>query len=774
VSPGGAVPDTSLGAPPAGGRRSRGALWPHARRFYEPVVAMVLSTVIFVLGFGGGIGRLSTPLGGGDILAAYNVGRLWGSGAPFGDASTGYPFGTDLRYFPTADTLQNALAGLFTAITGNTFLGTNAIYALSFPLTALAALWVLRIVGLRGPMAVFLALAYTAIPFHWLRTEHLYLATIYPAVLGVGLALLVGSGEVERRLCSPRRLRTVLPLVGIVAVTATSGIYYACFTMLLCTVAVVYRITRGSTWRGIAASLTPVVGVAVLTGLALAPAFLHERAHPSFGDVAGRLPIESVVYSGNVAMALMPYPESRLPGFEPVNDAVRHFYTAAFAAPTSGVTLWSNAGSFFTDAALLFAGIGLVLSLRRAARARSVGSVGARETTGDERAVGFGLVGVLLATALLFFVPWGLNAVFAFVVTPQLRGWDRLVPVLLLLFLVAAAVAWRALCLPTNVRWVWGLSGVFLVLLTLDSVIPYRAYFTQVYAVARARVAAGDQYAMALNAAVPGDCGVLTLPYVAYPESAPVVEMGVYEPYWPALTNPEKDWSFAAMKNTVASAWQEHLGNRIDAGAIADLQAGGFCAVHVDRRGYLPADGDRVVAELTALLGTPVAVGDEGRWLAFAMPDHSPEEAISLDTIADAPDELQTFYLPPTIERTGAAPPAPETDAFGEWWWLADERASFAIRAIDERADFNAVSADIRAADCQARQVVVSLSSGDQDASTVVDLAAGETKAVSLRLARPATDAVLSVTARGAVCTIPDDARALSVAVLNPVAEYAE
>lgn len=762
--------DVAGDAPPSKGRAFVRTWRPLVTRLLEPLSAMALSSVMFVVGFGGGIGRLSQPLGGGDVLAAYGVGNMWASGAPFGNAALGYPFGTELRYFPTADVLQNAFSGLFVALTGNTFFGTNLLFAVSFPITTLAALWVLRIAGLRGPMAIFAALAFTAIPFHWMRAEHMYLATMYSAVLGIGLALLVGTGEVARRLTSRGRLRTCLPLLGIVVVIALSGIYYACFTILLCAVAVVFRVARGSSWRHIVASAAPMLGVSLFLALALAPAILFVHSHPALKPVAGRLVVESVIYSGNLALALFPSPVSQLPGFGPVNESVRGFFAAGQFAPTSGVTIWSNSGSFFTVVAILFAGVGLVLSSRRAIRARAAGSAGARSTTTEQPAVGFGLVGTLLITVVLFYVPWGLNVVFAYEVSPQLRAWDRLTPVFFMLVFVAAAVAWQSLGLRPRATWVWPLVAVLLVLLSLDAVVPYRGYFAEIVATSQERHTTGSEYAAKLNAAVPGHCGVLALPYIAFPESEPVVQMGDHEPYWPVLTNTEKEWSFGAMKNTAASAWQVDLGNRIDARAIGDLEAGGFCAVHVDRRGYSPADGDRVVAELTALLGAPVATGDAGRWLAFGLPTHAKEGSITLESIASAPDQLQTFYVPPAIEPTGATG-LPETDAFDEWWWIGDAPVTFDVRSIRDYADFATVSAELQAADCAPRDVVVSLTSGDQVASTTISLAAGETRPVSLHLDRLTTDAVLSVTAKGPACSAPKDSRMLSVAVKNPVAE---
>ncbi|HEY5515035.1 MAG TPA: hypothetical protein VIK12_02360, partial [Pengzhenrongella sp.] len=207
------------------------ALGRRLARHADALSVTVLSSLMFVVGFGGGIGRLSAPLGIGDVLPTYYVGSLWGNGAPFGDTTLGFPLGLDLRYFPTTDVTQNLMAGLFYAVTHNPFLSTNLVFAASFPLAALAALWVLRIVDLRGPLAVLLSLAFTAVPFHWLRVEHLYLATMYSAVLGVGLALLVGTGQLEERLRARPRWRAWLPLAAIVVVTAASGIYYACFAI---------------------------------------------------------------------------------------------------------------------------------------------------------------------------------------------------------------------------------------------------------------------------------------------------------------------------------------------------------------------------------------------------------------------------------------------------------------------------------------------------------------------------------------------------------------
>ncbi|WP_449514056.1 hypothetical protein [Cellulomonas sp.] len=674
----------------------------------------------------------------------------------------------ELRYYPTTDILQNLLAGIITAVTRNPFLGTNAVFAISFPVTALAALWVMRIVGLRGPMAIFTSLAFTTIPFHWLRLEHVYLATMYSAAMGVGLAILVGSGEIAVRLAKPQRRRHILILLGVTVVIATSGIYYACFTLLLCIAALVYRYTRGSRWREILANLIPIASVAVFTAMALAPAWLYDRSNPAIQAVAGRQAFESAAYSGALAYALLPAPFSMVPGLGTVNDAVIRAYKEGLVGPSSGVLVFSNFGSLFTLLALALAIVGLLILKRRSALSPNA-------ARGDDGSVvhtsrpGFGLIGTLLGTALLFFVPWGLNYLFAFAVTPQLRGWDRLLPALFLLVFAAAAVVWRDLRIAQTSRRTLFVSAVCLGVLLLDSVLPYRSQFNIIAAAGTADNAQGQAYAAALNAALPGKCGVLELPQVDYPEAPPVGNLTAYDQFWPALTNPSKNWSFGAMKGTIASAWQKTLGDRIDNSDIGELQAAGFCAIHVDKRGYTAGDADHLLGNLSTLLGIPVASGANGDWQAFALPAPSTQPTIDVSDLAAAPSDVASFYAPPLLTSEPPLASVPEHATGSEWWWISQQPAVFNARSIDNRVHFSMVTGDLRAVECAPREVVVTLRSASESSTTTVRIEPGATTPFTVRLSQATTSADLTLSATGGACTTQDDPRPRTVALVDPV-----
>jgi len=459
---------------------------------------------------------------------------------------------------------------------------------------------------------------------------------------------------------------------------------------------------------------------------------------------------------------------SDVPGFEPVNAAVTRVFADVSGYPSSGVLWYADFGSLATIAALALLVIGVIFATRRSALTGRRRPSSQQPVNGSSESVGFGLVGILLVTTVLFFIPWGLNVLFAYFVTPQLRAWDRLVPVLFLLVFTGAAVAWRTLNLPRHGGKAVVIAVVILVVLVFDSVIPYRSRFTTISTTSSAFSAAGYTYATDLNAAVPGRCGVLELPYLGYPEVPPLVGMGSYDPMWPALTNSEKSWSFGAMRGTLAGAWQVALGNKIDANAVRELEAGGFCAIHVDRRGFSPADADKIAANLTALLGPVVATGLGGSWLAFALPSAHAEHAITIEDLATAPSDTAVFYAPPAITPAAGLALTSEHDAVSEWWWLPAAPATFDIQSIDRDVEFSSVGGEVLAVECAAQEVTVELRSGQRSVSTVVELGPGERQPFTLHLDGPTASAELLVSAHGESCATAQDPRARTVALVDP------
>lgn len=600
---------------------SRSALQATAKlaetRWFSYVFVGVGAAALFWLGFGQ-LSKLMQPLGWGDITLAYAFSTFWSNGTPNGSNWIGFPDGIDLRYFPQADVIQNAFAGVVVHLTGNTFLGINLVYALSFPLTALAALWVLRLVGARGPLSWVLAWVVAFIPFHWGRIDHVYLATMYPAVLGVGLAILIGSGRLEHILRNdwsiPRKIGATASIAAVVILVGWGGLYYAAFTAILCFVALLWRsLTSPTFWRSVIPGLTVIACIGGLIGLAMLPTLLISVSGGDTSGLTTRYPIESVMYAGALALLLLPAPHTGASIFSKIYSFSHIAQESSTFIPTVGQLAAANYGTIITSILWVFLLVAGTIFLRKRFRnTLTQPAPGAHEVHG-------GLIATLSITAVLFFVPWGVNYLFAVYVNPSIRAWERLVPVLVTLLVSASVVAWRRLGLRWDGLVALSITVVFAGLIVFDSVTPWRSMINNQVATSSNLQQNGDGYAAQLNAAIPERCGVLQLPFVGFPEEVPLGTMGPYDHLWPALTNQEKLWSYGAIKNTAAAELAKSLPQVLDEDSFATLRAAGFCAIHVDLHGYSAEEGISVISGLTASLGAPIATSIDGNWIAFRL-----------------------------------------------------------------------------------------------------------------------------------------------------------
>lgn len=737
---------------------SRGAVapadtWRSASR--DMLATAVLTSLLLATALRESLGLLGNPLGGGDQLAVYTANAFtWGRGHPGSTTSVGFPFGMDLRYFPSLDIVQDSIAGLVVALSGNPFLGVNLVWLLSFPLTALAAWWVLRLVETPRLLAVTLAVAYTFIPYHWLRgIGHTYLATMWSAALGVGLAILVGTGRHGRS----RRERVAV--AALCVAIAWSGIYYAFFALVLVAVALTWRLVQGASWRVVTRGVVPALLVAAAALVALLPSLLHNLTDPPSDRIAERLPTESATYAGNLAFAISPSPRTDVPILSKMVNRLEPYVAAAPVQEGNGL---SQFGTVVTTASILVFIVGLA-GLRRRARSSSRPST----DTGEPRPAP--LLASMLAVSVLLFVPWSLNLVFAAVVSPQIRAWNRLLPIILLLCVAGAGAVLRELGLPrTRLRGAVVAAAV-LAVTVVDTVTPYAPVVNAALSSGSDRRIEAERYARAVNGVQPGRCGILQLPYVAFPESPPVVALNDYEHFLVAVTNPAKSWSYGAVKNTEASTWARNLSGTLTPQRLRALASLGFCGVHVDTRGFTSADAAALQAEVQAALGPVRATGLDGQWQFTPVP-WSARSRVDVTRPRTLSGEARILLYPPRVTvRAGASDI--ETGPTGFWYWTTERAARFQIAAHRPGPAFSELTMAIATADCGPRTATVTLRSGQLASSVTRALEPGEESVVSLTVPHGSTrEATLLVSSGQPGCRLPGESRNLVVQVRDLVA----
>jgi len=344
--------------------------------------------------------------------------------------------------------------------------------------------------------------------------------------------------------------------------------------------------------------------LAMVALIGLLPSILARASEPSVVNLGQRDPMDTVKYGGNLAISVLPAPYNSLLGG--YNSLIGNMFAQA---PGEEQNLLTNYGTWITSACLIVFIVGLVLYFRR----RALNTWTDVDETPRPR---ISFLAYLLVLMVLVFGPWSLNFLIANWVLTQIRDWNRLLPLMLLLFVLGAAATiagaqWtRRLVIPTVI------AVVIIAITIVDSIVPWKGLYDDVARGGRAILTSGQEYAVDVNKAIPEHCGIFQLPIMIYPENgiAPP-NLNDYDHFLVGLTNKDKDFSYGAMRDTPASTWQLDYTRGVTGFQIPELREKGFCAVHLDTRGF--EQPEAVEAELTTLFGKPIVTGLDGRWQLY-------------------------------------------------------------------------------------------------------------------------------------------------------------
>ena len=677
------------------------------RAIIEASIAALIAAALSLIVFGPVLRWIATGWAGGDMLATYVNADVWQGFRYQTTDQFGFPLGMNLNYFPGIDITENTFAQIVTAITGQPFIGINVLVMLTFPLVAFLAYFLFRMTGLTGALAITGAVVFSLLPYHFGRAlGHTYLATLYSAVTGMAFVLLIGSGRFEqiiRKLRKPTtrtktKVLTLLTFAVMIIITAWTGVYYVAFTLILGAAALLWRFAHKAKFTYLLIDAIPFAAITALALIGFLPSILATRADPPLAQLSERLPYESVLFAGNLAVALLPIPQSSIPGFDAYNTAVVEAIGAAGWGESTSIT---NHGTWITALALLTILIALIMRTRRPAA----------PVANQAKYASLSFITYLIVVTLLWFIPWGVNYLFAGTVTAQIRAWNRFTPILLLLFLLGAAAAIHRTRVATKPAIAIPVAAAIIALTALDSVLPFRSAYADNAKDAAEITEAGTEYAIATNQAITENCGVLQLPYMAYPEFGVVRGVNDYDHFWTSITNPGKRWSYGAVKNTDAGIWSGQLPELPTDEQVAAMRASGFCAIHLDTRGYISEQLPAITGNLKSRFGEPVATGFDGEWLLFDI----------TDAPSATPEQAEAFLHQPMVTADPETTQPRETDLERAWWWMKAPRSVFTLTATRPQSPVTSVSGFLQAPECGTRPVTLILAAnGVEDRITVL------------------------------------------------------
>jgi hypothetical protein len=568
--------------------------------------------------------HLEVPLSdGGDVLLNSMlikslVDNGWVGRNPF----LGAPYGTQFFDFPFYDNLDLTLMKPIAMFSASYGLVMNLFFLLTFPLTVVSSLLVLREFEVSYPSALVASLLFSFLPYHFERNEaHLFLSAYFLIPPMTMVILWIWMGDSPDRSQEPHRFsltrRRIIAAAIICALAGSGNSYYTFFgCYLLCVGAVVSAIRLKSPAR-----FAWGVGLAALVFTVLlintSPSWIYAMRHGSNPIVAKRFPVDSEIYGLKMTHLLLPMSSHRVEFLKEIRQRYDQFASRG-EGTTATLGLVGDLG-FFCLLGWLFCA-----------------------PRGNSQCERLNALAVLAFSALLLGTMGGLGVIFNYLVSPQFRAYNRISIYIAFFSLFGVALLFDAIgrwiAERGNFIFLWyGFLGILLCLGILDQTSPS---FTPDYAELNARYQLQQKFIGQIEAAVPSNAMIFQLPNEGFPELAPIVSMGPYDELRGYLHSRSLRWSSGAMRGRRAALWPERNGLdfaegtftanrsrpridlRLGPQAVDALAFAGFSGIYIDRRGFWDL-GDTITSQLQALLGKARIERDDRRILFFDLSSYA-------------------------------------------------------------------------------------------------------------------------------------------------------
>ena len=517
----------------------------------------------------------------------------------------GFPAGMDLRDIPTSDhnfyLLQLKLLSLFTS---NYALINNLFYLLSFPLTTISALYVFRRFGISNSPATLCSLLFTFLPYHFMRGQHhLFLSSYYLVPLMVMVILWCVSEElklIDEE--NGRRLKLLQPklIISIIIciLMASTGTYYAFFGCFLLLIAGGIAAMRDRKLKPLVVPLTLIAIILSVTVINLLPSisYLYQN-----GDtpIVRRNIADADIYGLRIAQLLLPVSHHR-------SYRVATFKGVFNQRPYINENDDASLGIIGSCGFLLL--IGLIFYRWRYDEQPAMNNFAAL----------FNNLSLLNLAGLLIATIGGFGALFAFLVSPKIRAYNRISIFIAFFALFAVAISLEFIYrryINTNARKIF-----FFVLIVTAALIGILDQTTKRYIPdydqIKSEFSNDHEFVKRIESSMAENSAIFQLPLMSFPENPKINQMKDYDPARGYLHSSKLKWSYGAVKNREGEVRQKMMTAKPSNEMVEALCLTGYSGLWVDRFGYSDK-GAKLEGELTSLLAISPIVSNDGRLVFF-------------------------------------------------------------------------------------------------------------------------------------------------------------
>ena len=527
------------------------------------------------------------------MMAKGSIDHFWFLDNP----SLGFPFGQQLHEIPHGlDNLNLAILQVLGWVFQNPFTAVNVFFILTFAGISVSAYLVVRRLGISRISGGAVALLYAFVPYHFARGEAHLLLSAYWMVPVAGL-LLIGvtserppftadAPESERGWKVSLRGKSSILWLLACAGLASTGSYYGAITITLLAPIVLIDYLARRRRRVIASAAIALAAIVLVMIVNLLPTFVFWVQNGRNSEVVKRGPSETEVNGLKISQLVLPTEGHRIGAFADIQAKSTRFSIIP-AERGQQLGLIGAIGFVVILGAVL-------ISARRRNTTVADGDGDPRPPPALDNADAIAppreilrVYGIASIVAILVGAVSGFSLIMAGIGLSDIRSWNR-VSIFIAFFALAAVglgLDWCRRQLP-NARWRQPFTVGAITLLVLVGI--FDQVSNQVvpdYADAQVRFKNDEQFFQRVERTLPTGSAIFTLPYLFFPESGVVNNVGPYDNVRGYLHTDGLKWSWGGVIGT-ESDWVAGAAQSKPETMLERAAAVGFTGLVLDRRGY--------------------------------------------------------------------------------------------------------------------------------------------------------------------------------------------
>lgn len=519
----------------------------------------------------------------------------------------GAPFGLNMYDYPNSDGLILLFIKVISYITSNVPLIINLTYILTYVLTTILALYVFRQFGISVTVSMVLGLLYSFLPYHFWRSEgHFFLSFYFQVPLLMMVTFWVmkrefvfGVGALSN-LKNLLRQRKFLISILICLISSSMGVYYAFFACFFLLVAGVITMVKDRSVNQMIVSLVlvSVLGIGVVVNLA--PDLLYVHYNGVNTEVALRSPADAELYGLKITQLLLPVTDHRI---KALSDLKARYNAVAPLVNENDSTTLGIVGS-----------IGFLILI-------AVGIFGRKNDQSWEilkQLATLNLSGILLATI------GGFSSLFALIISPEIRAYNRIVVFIAFMSLFAVGLIIDKLLQFINAtdkrRWVKYLAYILPMLVLVVGIYDQTNLVHGIpdYGGIKSEYNSDGKFVKLIEGSLPQGSMVFQLPYIPFPEYPPVNKIVPYDLMRGYLHSSNLHWSYATMKGRAGDAWYKEVSEQPVSELLKTISLSGFNGIYIDRYGYID-QANSLIKDISNRLGEQPTYSENQRLAFFSL-----------------------------------------------------------------------------------------------------------------------------------------------------------